>query len=80
MPKLAESIVVRRSRGKAQYHIDIDGQEFPWYTTNGMTFNLDKDEIGNISIQIPADSIRIEDDFLVKLSKEESDDKDVNGV
>lgn len=61
MPTIAETIAIRRRGDRAT--VEIDGQEFPWYTARDDILTTTTTEgMGSVTITIPAMRIVLDDE------------------
>lgn len=59
MAKMAESIKIEQDGLGQPVRVEIDGEEFPWFTMGGKIIHADKDDLTGVTITIPARCIEL---------------------
>lgn len=59
MPDFAKKISVERVNNRTRLY--INGEEFPWFFTNGVGVDVTRDEAPAVTLTIPADTVTVED-------------------
>lgn len=60
-PSLAKKVEIVRNGNEV--HIEVDGEEFPWYTSKGVATVVEKSDAPSITLTIPAESVEIRDEL-----------------
>jgi hypothetical protein len=62
--RLAHEMRIVRSPGQPHAELWIDGEPFPWYTSDGYHVDFQRGDIPNVTLTIRAETLFVEDELL----------------